>query len=62
MTKTRKPKRYATAAVLTVNQPGRMTTKGRKQIAQWLRDRADDLTNRGRDLNDTGAWRCRYYY
>ena len=50
------------AASFTVQKPGRMTAKGRRDIAVWLRRQAANLLKHGSEYNDAGAFRARYYY
>ena len=50
------------AASFTVQKPGRMTDKGRKEIAAWLCKQAANLVKRGSEYNDTGPFHARYYY
>jgi hypothetical protein len=38
-----------TAAVLTINHPGDMTKHGRKLIANWLKQQADDFQEHGKE-------------
>jgi hypothetical protein len=49
-----------TAAVLTIKNPAKMTVKGRKDIADWLRRHAHDLEMYGKDY--AKLLRARYYY
>ena len=49
-------------AIVTIKKPGMMTPKGRKEIAAWLRRQAANLLKYGKDYNDTGAFRARYFY
>ena len=48
------------AAVLTIKDASDMTKKGRRAIANWLRDRANDLEEYGDQLSKT--FRARYIY
>ena len=50
------------AAILTIKKPGEMTEKGRKDIANWLRNQARNLLRYGKKYNDTGDFRARYLY
>lgn len=50
------------AATVTIKAPGAMTPKGRKDIADWLRQHADDLERDGKDYVETGSFRGRYAY
>lgn len=47
-------------AVVTIKDAGRMTKKGRKAIADWLRKHADDLEKLGD--NYAPRFRGRYLY
>lgn len=49
------------AAVLTIKEASKMTKKGRKDIATWLRRQADLLLKHGDQYID-GAFRARYLY
>ncbi len=49
-----------TAAILTVKDAGRMTKSGRRRIAKWLRQQADDLVILGQRYGKT--LRARYWY
>jgi hypothetical protein len=49
------------ASIVTIHQPGSMTSKGRKDIAGWLRAVAHDLEQYGH-LYTTGTFRSRYLY
>lgn len=48
---TKKPKAKC-VALLTVKSPGKMTKRGRKDIAMWLRGRAELIERRGDTLTD----------
>jgi len=50
-----------TAAILTLKAPGRMTDKGRKDIAAWLRRQATDLVKLGKQYSDKKLV-ARYHY
>lgn len=50
------------AASFSIDRPGKMTPKGRKEIALWLKQQAKNLEKYGKDYNDTGGFRARYYY
>lgn len=50
-----------TASVVTINEPGSMSKKGRKQIADWLRRTACDLERLGEKYT-TGRFTARYHY
>ena len=56
------PKGTKVAASLTVQRPGAMHVRGRKAIAKWLRDRADDIEKHGEELTATGPFRARWHY
>lgn len=49
------------AAVLTIHGPGKMTKRGRRDIAKWLRKCADDLEQYG-DAYTNGRYTARYLY
>lgn len=49
-----------TAAILTIYKADKMTVKGRKQIAVWLRRQADDLIKLGDEYGKKLI--CRYHY
>ena len=53
--------KYKSAAVLTIKGPGRMTSKGRKDIVTWLRDQASFLSKHGKEYT-TGRFTARYLY
>jgi hypothetical protein len=48
------------AAVLTLKDADKMTAKGRRQIAAWLRKQADALQAEGN--NYASRFRARYLY
>lgn len=50
-----------TVARLTINQPGKMTPEGRKDIAKWLRSHAADLLKHGKEYTD-GRFTGRFMY
>lgn len=52
--------RYKSAAVLTVFGAGRMTAKGRRDIAGWLREHAKFLLKHGAEYSE--RFRGRYLY
>jgi hypothetical protein len=56
-----KRKKAAAAAIVTINGPGRMSTKGRKAIAEWLRHTALDFELLGRQYTK-GRFTARYLY
>jgi len=49
-----------TAAIVTIFNASDMTKKGRRQIALWLKARANDLLQHGDEL--AGRFRARYLY
>lgn len=49
------------AAILTIKEPGRMSRKGRTQIAAWLRRQANHFLNYG-DKYTHGRFTARYLY
>lgn len=50
-----------TAAVVTINSPGNMHAKGRRDIARWLIRTAEDLIKLGKEYT-TGRFTARYHY
>lgn len=48
------------AAVITIKDAGKMTKKGRREVAAWLRKTADTLVKYGDELAPT--FRARYLY
>ena len=58
--KRRYPKPLKVAATVIVHDGAKMTMKGRRQIAKWLRGRADLLIKHGDLLSP--VFRARYYY
>lgn len=48
-------------ASLTVKGIGRMTERGRKDIAHWLRHLASEITNNG-DAYTDGQFRAGFHY
>ncbi len=62
MKKRKKPKRpYRVAASIRIKEPGRMTAKGARQVASWLRREADFLEKYRLHLADKD-WQPRYLY
>lgn len=56
-------KKPVCAARLVVVKPGKMTVKGRKDIARWLRSRANWLEKHGGACAPAaGNWTARYLY
>jgi hypothetical protein len=55
-----KKKKVKTAAILTIYDADKMTEKGRKEIADWLRRQAKDLIKYGWQY--TKEMRARYQY
>lgn len=51
-----------TAVKLSIEAPGKLTPKGRKAIAVWLRKHADDLVKGGGEYTVTGYFTARYIY
>lgn len=41
------------AAIITIHGPGRMSAKGRRQIAAWMRRTANDLESLGDQYTET---------
>lgn len=54
----RKPK---TAAIVTIRAPGKMTKRGRRDIAVWLRQHANWLLKHGDEYTD-GRFTGRFIY
>jgi hypothetical protein len=50
------------AAQLIITRPGGMTTRGRNQIARWLRVQANVFSKYGGKYTDTGRFTARYLY
>lgn len=53
-------KKDKSAAVVTIKDAGKMTKKGRREVAAWLRKTAETLTKYGDELAPT--FRARYIY
>lgn len=51
---------FKSAAVITIKDADKMTKKGRRDIAAWLRHQADDLEALGDQYN--WRFRARYLY
>lgn len=49
------------AAIITIKSPGKMSKKGRKQIAEWMMRTARDLLSLGDKYTD-GRFTARYLY
>ncbi len=49
------------AAILTINSPGKFTSEGRKDVAEWLRQQAKALVRDGKDYTK-GRFTARYLY
>ncbi len=49
------------AAIITIKAPGKMTAKGRRDIAKWLRRHADMLLKDGKNYTE-GRFTGRYLY
>lgn len=49
------------AAIITIKSPGKMTRRGRRDIAHWLRKHADWLMKHG-DEYTVGRFTGRYFY
>ncbi len=49
------------AAILTIKEPGKMSRKGRRQIAEWLTRQAQMLVDDG-DKYTEGRFTARYIY
>lgn len=48
------------AAILTIFDAGMMTSRGRTDVAQWLRNHADDVEKEG--MNYSSTFRGRFQY
>ena len=55
------PTDIRTAATLTINNPGLMSKRGRRDIAAWLRRQADHLVKDG-DAYTEGRFRAGFNY
>lgn len=49
------------AAIVTIHAAPKMTPKGRRQIAAWLRRQADMLVKEGKNYTET-RFTARYLY
>ena len=49
------------AAILTIKAPGKMSLRGRRDIARWLRDNAVQLQGYGHRYTKS-TFRARYFY
>ena len=49
--KNRKIQPTRTVAVVTVREAANMTPKGRRAVAKWLREKADDVELHGKNLS-----------
>lgn len=49
------------AAIITIKAPGRMSARGRRDIALWLRQHAAHLLKHGKDYTG-GKFTGRFYY
>jgi hypothetical protein len=49
------------AAIVTIKSPGKMTKRGRQDIAQWLRRHAEWLVKHGDEYTD-GRFTGRFIY
>lgn len=58
---TAKPKNEATAAVVTIYEAPAMTKRGRKAVADWLRQQADYLEQFGAHYAEK-RYTARYVY
>jgi len=56
---TEKPK-YKSAAILTIKDASAMSEKGRRDIVEWLHNRADDLEESASRMAPT--FRARFIY
>lgn len=53
-------KKHKSAAIVTIRDAGKMTPKGRRAVAKWLRQHAEMLTKHGR--NYSKRFTGRYLY
>lgn len=53
--------RDKSAAVITIKAPGKMTARGRRDIALWLRQHAAHLLKHGKDYTE-GRFTGRFIY
>lgn len=60
MAKPKKAKAEKTAASIMIRDADKMTAKGRRDIAKWLRQHADFLLKHGHDYHS--QFRGRYIY
>ena len=56
----KKRKTERSAAIVTIRDAAKMTKKGRRQIAEWLKRTAADLVELGHKYD--GGFRARYLY
>jgi hypothetical protein len=56
-----KRKVIKTAARMTINAPGAMTAKGRRDIATWMRRQADHMLKQGKQYT-TGRFTAAFNY
>jgi hypothetical protein len=56
-----KTKKEQSAAILTIKSPGKMSKKGRRDIAKWLERQAKNLLADGDKYTD-GRFTARYLY
>ena len=57
-----KPKKYKRAAKLSINAPGKMTKRGRRDIAGWLRNQASSLLKSDGAYTDKGRFTASFNY
>ncbi len=50
------------AARIIISRPGRMTVKGREEIATWATRVVTRFVKRGAEYVDTGKFTAKYYY
>lgn len=61
MVKKVRGRKERTAAVITIHGAGKMTARGRRDIALWLRRHADHLVKHGKEYTD-GRFTGRFIY
>lgn len=58
---TQRKKSPKCAAIVTIRGPGKMTARGRRDIATWLRRQAVHLLKHGTEYTD-GRFTARFFY
>lgn len=61
MMATKRKQKPRCAAVVTIRKPGKMSARGRKDIAGWLRQHATHIMKHGKDYTD-GTFTGRFFY